>query len=121
MAKINRNHYMNKIYRKRQKFFLIMKHMTFKKKINRNIVGLGLMIVIYVWDFRVHKEFLDTIYRNQIMNKIYRKKKIYLIMKEMGFGLGLVIRIKIYQKKINNKKVLIPFIQFILKDHNRLN
>ena len=41
-------------------------------------------------------------------------------MKDMGFGLGLVISIKIHQKKINNKKVLILFIQFILKGHNRI-
>ena len=46
--KFYRNHIMNKIYRKRQKFFLILKHMTFMKKIYRNIVELGLMIVIYV-------------------------------------------------------------------------
>ena len=44
------------------------------------------------------------------MNKTYRKKKIYLIMKDMGFGLGLEIRIKIYHKKINNKKV--PILKY---------
>ena len=68
------------------------------------------MIVIYVWNIRFHKEFLAKIYKNQIMNKTYRKKKIYLIMKDMGFGLGLEIRIKIYHKKINNKKV--PILKY---------